>query len=164
MIFLFHAKKYCSYLRHAHKGKYAHSPFVYQLSMAVFEKKSPLPTTSYRFDNDKYGLLTAKIAAYFNVKTIAHFPSDHPAQAADMTLINMTPKPEEVYDYFEETAKYSGNNSVVIVKDIYRSPESATVWEKIKAHPKTTVTFDLFKMGVVFFRRESSKENFIVKY
>ena len=153
-----------SHLLHSRKGKYAHSPFVYQLSMAVFEKKSPVPTAPYHFGNDKYGQLTAKIAAYFDVKNIAHFPSDHPAQAADMTLINMTPQPEIAYDYFEETVKYSGNNSVVIVKDMYRSRECAAVWEKIKAHPKTTVTFDLFKMGIVFFRRESSKENFIIKY
>ena len=156
--------KHLSHLRHSRKGKHAHSPFVYELSMAVFEKKYPLATSSYHFGNDKYGRLTAKIAAYFNVKTIATFPSDHPAQAAEMTLINMAPKPNNAYDYFEETVKYSDNNSVVIVKDIYRSPESAVVWEKIKAHPKTTVTLDLFKMGVVFFRRESSKENFIIKY
>jgi hypothetical protein len=132
--------------------------------MVVFEKKSPLPTSSYHFDNDKYGRLTAKIAAYFNVKTIASFPSDLSPQTADMTLINMMPKPENAYHYFEETAKYSDNNSVVIVKGLYRSPESAVVWEKIKAHPKTTVTFDLFNIGIVFFRHESSKENFIIKY
>ena len=164
MNLLFRFKKYCSYCLHARKGKYAHSPFVYQLSTAVFEKKLPLSTTSsHHFDNDKYGKLTAKIADYLNVKTIASFP-DNPAQKADMTLINMTPKTENAYDYFKETIKYSDNNSVVIVKNIYCSPESAIVWEKIKTHPKTTVTFDMFQIGVVFFRRESSKENFIIKY
>ena len=170
MLSLFYIKKHFSYLRHARKGKYAHSPFVYQLSMAVFEKKSPLLTTKHPplweglgGLNNKYGFLTAKIAAYFNVKTVASFPSD-PMQPADMTLINLSSNPEAAYDYFEEAIKYSNNDSVVLIKELYHSPASALVWEKIKSHSKTTVTLDLFHIGIVFFRRESSKENFIVKY
>ena len=173
---LFYIKKHFLYFRHARKGKYAHSPFVYQLSMAVFEKKSPLSTAKHpillnsplsegleEVFNGKYGLLTAKIAAYFNVKTVVSFPSD-PIQPADMTLINIATQPQVAYDYFEETVKYSDNDSVIIIKELYHSPASALVWGKIKSHPKTTVTLDLFHIGIVFFRRESSKENFIVKY
>ena len=147
---LFRLKKYCAYRLHARKGKYAHSPFVYQLSMAVFEKKSTLPNKNYGFDNDKYGQLMSKIAAYLNTENIQ--------------IMNIMPDSGRAYDYFDESAKYTDNNSVFIIKDLYRSSESAAVWEKIKAHPKTTVTFDLFHQGIVFFRRESSKENFIIKY
>ena len=149
MYFLFHLKTLCYYRLRARKGKHAHSPFVYNLSLAVFDKKTPPPDNPYHFGDDKYGRLLAKIADYIK---------------SEMTIINLPPNPNSAYRYFEETVKYSDNNSIVIVRDIYHSPETAMVWEKIKAHPKTTVTFDLFKMGIVFFRRESSKENFVIKY
>ena len=33
-------------------------------------------------------------------------------------------------------------------------------WTQIKAHPQVSVTIDLFKLGLVFFRKEQKKENF----
>ena len=36
-------------------------------------------------------------------------------------------------------------------------------WEAIKAHPRVTVTVDLFDLGLVFFRKENkAKEHFRV--
>ena len=36
-------------------------------------------------------------------------------------------------------------------------------WEIIKNHPKVTVTIDTFQWGIVFFRSEQVKENFIIR-
>ena len=36
-------------------------------------------------------------------------------------------------------------------------------WEIIKKHPKVTVTIDTFQWGIVFFRSEQVKEDFIVR-
>ena len=35
-------------------------------------------------------------------------------------------------------------------------------WEEIKKHPQVSVTVDLFFWGLVFFRKEQEKENFII--
>jgi hypothetical protein len=37
-------------------------------------------------------------------------------------------------------------------------------WEEIKSNPLVTVTIDLFFLGLVFFRKEQAKENFIVRF
>jgi hypothetical protein len=171
MNFLFRLKKYCNHRFHARKGKNHHSPFVYNFSLAVFDSDSSGLLRFTRNDvthniKSKQVRLLSKIVTYCNIKTITSFPSENstPPHQANIIVIDLVPNPEQAFNYFEETAKYADNNSVIIVKSLYRSKENALVWEKIKAHPKTTVTFDLFKIGIVFFRRESSKENFIIKY
>jgi hypothetical protein len=37
------------------------------------------------------------------------------------------------------------------------------LWELIKKNPKVTVTIDTFQWGLVFFRSEQVKEDFIVR-
>jgi hypothetical protein len=37
-------------------------------------------------------------------------------------------------------------------------------WEQIKKHPKTTVTIDLFFVGIVFIKSELSKEHFTIRF
>jgi len=37
-------------------------------------------------------------------------------------------------------------------------------WEEIKADKEVRLTVDLFFSGIVFFRKELSKENFVVKF
>ena len=37
-------------------------------------------------------------------------------------------------------------------------------WEYIKKHKKTTVTIDLFFIGIVFIKKELSKENFKIRF
>jgi hypothetical protein len=36
-------------------------------------------------------------------------------------------------------------------------------WQTIKQHPKVTATLDSFYWGVVFFKKELSKENFKIR-
>ena len=37
-------------------------------------------------------------------------------------------------------------------------------WSAVKAHPRVTVTIDLYNMGLVFFRTEQAKEHFTLRY
>ena len=37
-------------------------------------------------------------------------------------------------------------------------------WETIKEHPRVTVTIDLFFIGLVFFKSDQAKEDFIIRY
>lgn len=66
--------------------------------------------------------------------------------------------------YFESCLRLAHNQSVFIFDDIYWSPEMTEAWKVIKAHPKTTVTIDLFEMGIVFFRKEQAKQHFVIRY
>ncbi len=63
--------------------------------------------------------------------------------------------------YFEQCLEFAHENSIFVIDDIYWSEEMTEAWEEIKAHPKVTLSIDLFFMGLVFFRRENKvKEHF----
>lgn len=72
---------------------------------------------------------------------------------------------EATINYFLTLLAHINENSVMIFDDIYWSPGMTKAWEEIKAHPSVTVTIDLFKLGIVFFRKEhKGKENFCLRY
>jgi predicted O-methyltransferase YrrM len=64
-------------------------------------------------------------------------------------------------DYFALIAHRLTEQSVVILDDIYWSPEMAQAWEALKKHPKVTLSIDIFTKGFLFFRKENlDKEHF----
>jgi len=65
--------------------------------------------------------------------------------------------------YFEQCLKYAHENSVFIFDDIHWSNEMEIAWNKIKAHHRVTLSIDLFEMGLIFFRKEQEKQNFVLK-
>ncbi len=67
-------------------------------------------------------------------------------------------------DYFYRCLEHAHNDSVFIIDDIHWSEEMEEAWEEIKKHEKVTVSIDLFHMGWVFFRKESSRQDFILRY
>lgn len=66
-------------------------------------------------------------------------------------------------EYFELLLPTIDNETVWIFDDIHWSTEMEEAWEIIKKHPKVTVTVDTFQWGIVFFRNEQVKEDFIVR-
>ena len=71
---------------------------------------------------------------------------------------------EPVIRYFERIAGMSGPSTVVIVDDINHSSEMAEAWEEIKKHKKVSVTIDLFRLGVCFFRDGIAHNNYVIRY
>lgn len=55
------------------------------------------------------------------------------------------------------------NNSVWIFDDIHWSMDMQNAWNKIKMHPKVKVTVDTFQWGIVFFRAEQAKQDFVIR-
>ena len=71
---------------------------------------------------------------------------------------------EPTLRYFELCLKYAGNNSIFIFDDIHWSKGMEEAWEIIKKDKRFTVTIDIFQMGLVFFRKEQAKEDFVIKF
>ena len=63
-------------------------------------------------------------------------------------------------NYFSWALENVKENDVFIFDDIYWSKEMNDSWSNIVDHQKTTLTIDLFSIGVVFFNKNLSKENF----
>ncbi len=66
--------------------------------------------------------------------------------------------------YFSQCLTKAHNDSVFVFDDIHWSEEMEEAWEEIKADAAVTVTIDLFFIGMVFFRKEQVKENFLIRY
>ena len=66
--------------------------------------------------------------------------------------------------YFEQVLKHKHNDSVFIFDDINWSEGMLAAWEYIKKHPEVTATINIFQLGIVFFRREMKKQEFVIRF
>ena len=71
---------------------------------------------------------------------------------------------EPTLTYFETCLKYKTNQSIFIFDDIHWSEGMTKAWNKIKGHPETVVTLDLFFLGIVFFDTRMTKQDFKIKF
>ena len=71
---------------------------------------------------------------------------------------------EPTLRYFNTALPYAHNDSVFIFDDIHWSYEMNSAWKEIISHPQVTVSIDLFYLGIVFLKKELSKQNFVLKY
>lgn len=65
---------------------------------------------------------------------------------------------------FDTIAEIADHNSVVIIDDINYSREMNEAWHLIQAHEKVTVSIDLFRMGILFFRRGITRNSLMIRY
>lgn len=71
---------------------------------------------------------------------------------------------EPTLEYFKKCLEKAHESTLFIFDDIHWSDEMEEAWETIKKHPKVTVTIDLFFIGLVFFKTDQAKEDFIIRY
>ena len=85
-------------------------------------------------------------------------------QQLDFVFIDGNHRKQSTLDYFEKCLTRKTNTSVFVIDDIHWSAEMQQAWQQIKAHQEVTVSLDLFFMGIVFFRREQTKEHFVIRF
>ncbi len=81
-----------------------------------------------------------------------------------LVFIDGNHRKEPVMRYFRQVADMSGDNTVVIIDDINLSREMAEAWSEIKSHKNVTLSVDIFKMGIVFFRKCLNHLSYVVRY
>ena len=70
-----------------------------------------------------------------------------------LIFIDGNHRKDPVLKYFNLLAGLSDNNTVIVIDDIYYSPEMEEAWNEIKLSEKVSATIDIFRMGIVFFRK-----------
>lgn len=66
--------------------------------------------------------------------------------------------------YFDICLAKAHNNSVFVFDDIHWSSDMEKAWDKIKNHKKVSVSIDVFRMGILFFRPEITKGHYKIKF
>jgi predicted O-methyltransferase YrrM len=71
---------------------------------------------------------------------------------------------EPVLKYFSYFAALSDNKTVIVIDDIYYSREMEEAWNQIKLNEKVSVTIDIFRMGIIFFRKGVHHQDYTIRY
>lgn len=71
---------------------------------------------------------------------------------------------DDTWDYLADCLNYKTTESVFIFEGIHHNRDIEDAWEEIKANEDVSVTFDLYGIGMVFFREGIEKQDFVLKY
>ena len=64
------------------------------------------------------------------------------------------------YEAFEKVLPYMSDDSIMVISNIYSSHKNRNTWKNICAHPKVTVTLDLYNLGIVFFNPKLNRKTY----
>lgn len=65
---------------------------------------------------------------------------------------------------FETLLRIANNDTIFVFDDIHWSADMQKAWLQIADHKRVTVSIDVFRMGIVFLRKELSKQNFVIRF
>jgi hypothetical protein len=71
---------------------------------------------------------------------------------------------EDTWDYLTDCLNYKTSDSIFVFEGIHHNRDMEDAWEEIKENEDVSVTFDLYCVGVVFFREGIEKQDFVLKY
>lgn len=72
----------------------------------------------------------------------------------DLAFIDGDHRKESTLAYYQTILPYTHNDTVLIFDDINWSPDMQEAWQSIIARPEVTLSLDMYRLGIVFFRKE----------
>ena len=145
-----------------------HSPFIYDFATRCLYKKS-------KFQGVKSFRVLLKSIVYFKAKKVHINSKDVNIQSKVKNTFPQIEFDNHPYDIiyldWPNAKLFRGlieddlfhNNTMLLVKNIHQNKENTDIWEQIKDNEKVTVSVDMFHCGVLFFRKEQSKEHFKIR-
>jgi predicted O-methyltransferase YrrM len=82
----------------------------------------------------------------------------------DLIFIDGNHKLEPTLQYFERCLQHIHPDTVLIFDDIHWSREMERAWNLMKNHPRVKVSIDIYHMGILFFKEQLSKEDYILRF
>ena len=138
--------------------------------LASVNKKSKLYTLEGAPAIAKIAAQTFKQFRFRNIELIeGEFSQKLPAllqkiDAVDFALIDGNHRYKPTIEYFDLLLEKAHNDSVFIFDDIYWSEEMQQAWKEIIARQEVRISIDLYHMGIVFFRKENTKQDFKIRW
>ncbi len=82
----------------------------------------------------------------------------------DVVYLDGNHRYEPTMKYFNMILPNLHNESMIVFDDIHWSPEMEKAWKEISENQSVTLSLDLFRFGIVFFKKELKKEHFILQF
>ncbi len=92
------------------------------------------------------------------------FSTETKRASLDFVFFDGNHHKEPTLRYFLQCLEYANDDSVFVFDDIRWSQEMEDAWKELREHPRVTITIDLFFMGIVLFRKELAKQNFVIRF
>lgn len=81
----------------------------------------------------------------------------------DLIYFDGNHQKEATINYFNTSLQSVHNDTILIFDDIHWSKGMEEAWSYIKKHSAVSVSIDLFHLGIIFFRKEQVKQDFILR-
>ncbi len=183
------------FLHHRSKARQRHgihSPFVYEFSAQFLKGK--IKTGNLCLTTSRHKKAVNKIITYFAFQNILWLANRHgeqetfitisPASEKEMALraqkidaqtVQQFPQPDLLLidlidpgDWMPAFKKYQQRlteQSVVLIIAPHHTPQHTAAWQQIHAMPEVKLSLDLYKTGLLFFRKEFlEKQHFLLKH
>lgn len=85
-------------------------------------------------------------------------------QRFDMVFVDGDHSYEGTLRYFQALRPLLHPGSIVVFDDIHWSEGMEAAWQEIKKEPEVTLSLDMFRFGLVFLKKELSKQDIILRF
>lgn len=154
------ARFYLDYVQHlltANTRHGTHSPFVYRLvDEVIYARRQPEES------RDRVVRLVARLVDHFRPREV-YEPGSGPAPEPLDFVLATGRDAGETADGLRALWPKLHSGSVLLLTDSYRNAKAKLLWQSIKARPEVTVTVDLFRVQLVFFRSGQAREHFRIR-
>lgn len=82
----------------------------------------------------------------------------------DFVFFDANHRFEPTIKYFEFCLEKATEESIFVFDDIHWSNEMHEAWQFIRNHPRVMISIDLFYLGLVFFRKNQPKQDFVLRF
>ena len=82
----------------------------------------------------------------------------------DFAFFDANHRFEPTIRYFELCLKKATDESIFVFDDIHWSDEMHEAWQFIRNHKEVMISIDLFFVGIVFFRKNQPKQDFVLRF
>jgi len=81
-----------------------------------------------------------------------------------MAFVDGNHRYESTVEYVRRLLGKAGEESVIVMDDIYWSRGMHRAWEEVISWPEVRVSIDLFHMGILLLRKDLTKTKIKVKF
>jgi predicted O-methyltransferase YrrM len=81
----------------------------------------------------------------------------------DFALMDANHRYEPTLRYFNLLAKRMAEKGIIVLDDIYHSPEMANAWKELSRHDLVYGSADLFRCGILFFDPALNRQHYVWK-
>ena len=72
--------------------------------------------------------------------------------------------PDFVEEVFKVCVARTTERSLFVIEGVRYTPAMTALWKRLRKHERVGITFDLYDLGILFFDRSRSKQDYIVNY